>query len=109
MEIDLISAAEANAILTGQHYLGAKARFAHICFATPERDAVAIYAPPVAASINRNIFELARLWQSDNEQRPVSQFLAANAADAEANRPALPWRDLLCRSRTEPYWWRLRR
>jgi hypothetical protein len=65
MEIEVISAAEANAILIGRHYLGAKARFAHICSATHERDAVAVYAPPVAASIDRKIFELARWWQSD--------------------------------------------
>ena len=87
MEIDLISASEANAILDGHHYLGAKARFAHVCFATLERDAVAIYAPPVAASIDRNIFELARLWQADNQQRPVLQFLAATLRTLKRTAP----------------------
>ena len=74
-EIDIIPIAEANALIHGRHYLGAKTSFASICFATRERDAVAIFAPPVAATINRNILELARLWQSDDTSRPLSQFV----------------------------------
>ncbi len=80
--LQLVTAEEANAMLAGRHYLGALEYPPRFCIATPERDAVAIYSPPVASHFKTipdfRPIELARLWQADDAERPLSQFLAAS-------------------------------
>jgi hypothetical protein len=78
MKLDVISSIEASALINGKHYLGPTEYQPTFCFATEERDAVAIYSPPVASHFKRALskpLELIRLWQY-NPDRPLSQFLA---------------------------------
>jgi Arc/MetJ-type ribon-helix-helix transcriptional regulator len=80
--LQIISAQEANRIIGEKHYLGAVEYTPRFCITTAERDAVAVYSPPVASHFKRipgfTPIELARLWQSDETERPLSQFLAAS-------------------------------
>jgi hypothetical protein len=80
--LQMVTPEEANAMLAGRHYLGPLEYPPRFCIATPERDAVAIYSPPVASHFKSiadfRPIELARLWQADDADRPLSQFLAAS-------------------------------
>lgn len=81
MRLAIINAPEANAIIEGKHYLGATEYQPMFCFATEERDAVAIYSPPVAKHFKVKLtkpLELVRLWQSDAQKRKVGAFLASS-------------------------------
>jgi hypothetical protein len=77
----LISAVDANRIISERHYLGKVEYTPRFCIASAEGDAVAIYSPPVASHFKRisgvASIELARLWQADTTERSLSQFLAA--------------------------------
>lgn len=71
---------EASEILKRGHYLGAlEYQPAHV-FVTPDRDAVAVYTHPIASHFKGKIgfypLELARLWQSNEQTRPLSTFLS---------------------------------
>jgi hypothetical protein len=74
-----IAWSEANTILH-EHYLGRMSYATPHCYATPARDAVAVYAAPTAAHFKRiaglNPVELSRLWVADGAPFPTSQFLA---------------------------------
>ena len=50
MDLDLITAAEANAIIGNKHYLGPVIFPPRYCIATPARDAVVIFSYPMAAA-----------------------------------------------------------
>lgn len=80
--LQVVTADEASKMLEGRHYLGPLEYQPRFCIATPERDAVAVYSPPVAAHFKTipdfRPLELARLWQADESDRPLSQFLAAS-------------------------------
>jgi hypothetical protein len=86
VEIVQIEFDEADAMLdpdplTGRvnHYLGAAGWKRGFCLTTASRDALAIFAPPVAAHFNQALdcpLELTRLWRSDDCPFPLSQFLA---------------------------------
>lgn len=69
-------------MLDGRHYLGRLEYTPRFCIATPERDAVVVFSPPVASHFKTipgfRPVELARLWQADHADRPLSQFLAAS-------------------------------
>lgn len=74
----LTSHDEANAILTGAHYLGAADYKPRFCMTTKERNAVAIFSDPIAAHFKTTIenpLELARLWRADNAPFQTSEFL----------------------------------
>jgi hypothetical protein len=69
---------EADRMLNGNHYLGAAGWRRGYCLSTPTRDALAIFAPPVAAHFNQVLpspLELTRLWRTDDCPFPLSQFL----------------------------------
>src|SRR5438105_3622865 len=90
MWIEQITTAEANAILTGRHYLGAVGFSPEYCFSTPERDAVAVYGVPIAASFKLGLprpLELLRLWQADSCERQVSEFLSGTLRWLRKNDP----------------------
>jgi hypothetical protein len=86
LDIVRIEFAEADKMLepdpeTGRvnHYLGAAGWKRGYCLSTPTRDALAIFAPPVAAHFNQVLdcpLELTRLWHSEDCPWPLSQFLA---------------------------------
>jgi hypothetical protein len=79
MKIDRINVQEANSILEGGHYLGPVIFPPRYCFATPERDAVAVYSFPMAAAFKvkfAHAIELARLWCSDAATIRTDHFLA---------------------------------
>jgi hypothetical protein len=81
MRLDIITAKEAGVLIKGRHYLGATEYQPTFCFATPERDAVAIYSPPVAQHFKVKLskpLELVRLWQADEQTRRVGKFLASS-------------------------------
>jgi len=81
MYLDIINSKEANEIINGKHYLGRVVYQPSFCFATAERDAVAIYSPPVAAHFKNVLtkpLELVRLWQSDDQSRKVGAVLATS-------------------------------
>lgn len=75
--IDQITAAEANAIIAGKHYLGAVQFPPRYCFATPERDAVAIFSWPMAAAFKVKFMslELVRLWRAEGTTVRTDMFL----------------------------------
>jgi hypothetical protein len=77
---DRITLSEANAMLAA-HYLGPmNGPILAYALATPARDAVAIFKPPMAVSLNAAFsrpLELSRLWRADDCPFPMSQFLAA--------------------------------
>jgi len=93
MRIDRIDVREANALLHGNHYLG-RVRFTPThCLTTPERDAVAVYGPPVAAAFKVSTpgaLELLRLWQRDDHPRPLSAFLSATLRWLRKTDPHCP-------------------
>lgn len=92
MEIDLIPAAEANALLASGHYLGPLAFTPTYCLSTPERDAVAVYGPPVAVqAFPDGTLELRRFWQADAVQRQASTFLAATLRWLRRADPSIPF------------------
>jgi hypothetical protein len=79
-EIERIEWKEADSILERGHYLGAVEYTPVYCFATPKRDAVAVFSPPVASHFKRALaepLELARLWRADDSDFATSRFLAA--------------------------------
>lgn len=81
MWLDKISVKDANAIIHGKHYLGRVIYQPMFCFATPERDAVAVYSSPVSHHFKRKLskpLELVRLWQSDAQSRKVGAVLACS-------------------------------
>ena len=78
MKIDQISVSEANAILTGKHYLGPVTYPPRYCFATPARDAIAVFGFPNAASFKVTLndpVELVRLWRADGAVVRTDHFL----------------------------------
>jgi hypothetical protein len=80
VNIDRITTTEANDLLEGRHYIGATAYLPRFCFASPNRDAVAVYSHPIAASFKLALddpLELARLWRDDDAGFRTSQFLGA--------------------------------
>jgi hypothetical protein len=83
-------AVEANALIDGKHYIGAVAFTPTFCLSTPQRDAVAIYGPPVAASF-KGVLELRRLWQADGCKRQVSEFLSATLRWLRKSSPDVPF------------------
>lgn len=80
--LNIITAKDANRLIDGRHYLGGVEYAPRFCVATPERDAVAVFSPPIASHFKRiddfHPLELARLWQADGVARPLSQFLSAS-------------------------------
>ena len=52
MWLETIGMDEANALLD-RHYLGPVTYRPYVCFATPERDALAVYSPPVASHFKK--------------------------------------------------------
>jgi hypothetical protein len=79
VEIVRIDFEEANFLLEGVHYLGPAGWTRGYCLTVPSRDAIAIFAPPVAAHFNQVLdapLELTRLWRSDECPFPLSQFVA---------------------------------
>jgi len=78
MKLERISLADANAILAGKHYLGPVQFPPRYCIATPERDAVAVYSWPMAASSKVKFaypLEIARLWRADGAAVRTDHFL----------------------------------
>jgi hypothetical protein len=78
MKLDQITLAEANAILDGRHYLGPVQFPPRYCIATPERDAVAVYSWPMAASFKVKFaypLEIARLWRAEGATVRTDKFL----------------------------------
>jgi hypothetical protein len=78
MIIEQIALAEANALLTSapKHYLG-RVRNAEYCLSTPERDALAVYRPPVAPAFTKALgrpLEISRLWRSPSFSGAVSSY-----------------------------------
>jgi hypothetical protein len=80
VEIVQVGFDEADKILAdGNHYLGPAGWKRGYVLTTPTRDALAIFAPPVAAHFNRVLempLELTRLWRSDDCPFVLSQFLS---------------------------------
>ena len=75
-----IAPREANVILRDRHYLGAAHYRPRFCLTTPTRDALALYAPPIAVHFKTMLdspLELTRLWRADDADVILSQFLAA--------------------------------
>jgi hypothetical protein len=65
MLIEPISLPEVNRLLTGAHYLGRVRNNFDFALATPERDALAVFRAPTAASFTRALqrpLEISRLW-----------------------------------------------
>lgn len=89
MRIEQIPAVEANGLIDGRHYIGA-ATFTAFCLSTAERDAVAVYGAPVAASF-KGAIELRRLWQAPGCKRQVSEFLAATLRWLRRTAPDVPF------------------
>lgn len=95
MIIEPISLPDVNRLLTGAHYLGRVRNNFDYALSTPERDALAVYRAPTAASFTRALerpLELSRLWAVPGYAgepiidrkgfkragRSLSQFLAAS-------------------------------
>jgi hypothetical protein len=80
-EIDRIGTDEASTLLDGEHYLGALEFNARYCLASPNRDALAVFATPIASAFDRALpgcLELTRLWQAQSRRdtgAPLSAFL----------------------------------
>ena len=91
MKLDLITAAEANTLIAGKHYLGPVRFPPRYCIATPDRTCVAIFSWPMAASfkVKFTSLELARLWRSDNSPHRTDHFL---------NRAVRKLKEYLCTS-----------
>jgi hypothetical protein len=93
MQIERIASPEASRIIERTHYLGPLEYAVQFCLTTPERDAVATYAAPMAAHFKRALpgsLELTRLWQANAQKRPLSRFLAATLRWLRANAPECP-------------------
>jgi hypothetical protein len=77
MILELITAAEANAIIGKRHYLGPVIFPPRYCIATPARDAVAIFSYPMAASfkVKFNALELSRLFRAEGAPVRTDHFL----------------------------------
>lgn len=76
--LELVTPEEASAILHGKHYLGGVEYRPRFCIATPERDALAVFSPPISHHFKIKLtqpLELARLWRSEKSTMPLSQFL----------------------------------
>jgi hypothetical protein len=79
VEIVPIGFDEADAMLEGQHYLGVPGYRPAFCLSTATRDALAVFAPPVASHFKKSLpapLELTRLWRTDDCPFPLSQFLS---------------------------------
>jgi hypothetical protein len=79
LDIVPIDWASANELLDGNHYLGAAGYQPTYCVTTPTRDALALFAPPVASHFKKALpspLELTRLWRTDDCPFPLSQFLS---------------------------------
>jgi hypothetical protein len=80
-DVDVIAIAEASALLEGQHYLGGLEFNPCYCLASPNRDALAVFATPIACTFHRALpgcLELTRLWQAQSRRdtgAPLSAFL----------------------------------
>ena len=94
--IERVPLAEANRVLAARHYLGAVTFTPQHCLAQFDDDmaldieALAVYSSPIAAHFTRSLdhpLELARLWQADSVDRPLSQFLAASLKWLRQNVP----------------------
>ena len=75
MKLDKITPEEASSLIDGR--VEYRPTF---CIATPERTAVAIFAPPIAQHFKVKLpgaLELTRLWQANGEFRPLSAFVGA--------------------------------
>lgn len=93
MRLEIITAKDANEIIGDKHYLGATEYQPTFCFATPERDAVAVYSQPVAQHFKVKLpgaLELVRLWQSDKQARKVGAFLASSIKLLRKLSPTVP-------------------
>jgi hypothetical protein len=80
MELQRITAAEADKLLS-HHYLGPLGYPPRFVFTTPERNAVAVFSDPVAASFKVALtepLELARLWRAPDAPFNTGAFLAAS-------------------------------
>lgn len=85
VDIVRIDWSEADAMLHGNHYLGAAGYRPVFCLTTPTRDALALFGPPVASHFKMRLerpLELTRLWRADDCPFPLSQFLAGRAMGA---------------------------
>ena len=84
VELVQIGFDEADEILAdGNHYLGPAGWKRGYVLTTPTRDALAIFAPPVAAHFNQVLempLELTRLWRSDDCPFVLSQFFVSGFA-----------------------------
>ena len=91
VDVVRIDWAEANAMLSGNHYLeGARYR-PTFCLTTPSRDALAMFGPPVASHFKVKLahpLELTRLWRSPDCPFPLSQFLARAVRYIKREAPA---------------------
>jgi hypothetical protein len=98
VELVQIGFDEADKILAdGNHYLGPAGWKRGYVLTTPTRDALAIFAPPVAAHFNQVLempLELTRLWRSDDCPFVLSQFLSA------CSLTPIPLRVILTAART---------
>ncbi|MGD0332973.1 MAG: hypothetical protein ABSA90_06915 [Xanthobacteraceae bacterium] len=79
MRIDQITADEADAILTGQHYLGPVEYPPRFALATPGRECVAVFGHPIAAAFKTAALsdpvELVRLWRREGATIRTDHFL----------------------------------
>lgn len=79
LDIVPIDWASADAMLDGNHYLGRAGYQPTFCLTTPTRDALALFAPPVASHFKKALaapLELTRLWRTHDCPFPLSQFLS---------------------------------
>ena len=100
MLIERVSLREANAALTrGPHYLGPVTFRPRYSLAQFDDDmaldivALAVYSSPVASWFTKSLprsLELARLWQSESVDVPLSKFLAASLRWLRANARDAP-------------------
>lgn len=90
---------EASAILTKNHYLGPLEYHPKYCLATPQRDALAVFSPPIPFSFKKRLpgcLEITRLWQSEDrrkaraERGPLSDFVKATLEWLKTNAPECP-------------------
>lgn len=90
LEIVQIDWTSADAMLDGNHYLGAAGYPPTFCLTTPSRDALALFAPPVASHFKKVLaspLELTRLWRDDACPWPLSKFLSRALRWIKTNAP----------------------
>lgn len=85
MDVEQVSLDCANQILARGHYLGPLKASPRFCIASKDRQAVAVYSPPIASPINNTFksigdgaVDLSRLWRAGDATFPTSMFLAAS-------------------------------